>query len=587
MVGLVPCRLLLFSCLLVLAGLPAEAGQTPPPGMPEPRPTGPGRPAPGSPPPRIDPATGPRDRQAEATGTGRIAGRVIGGDAAQPLRRAVVQLHGEALQEGRVTTTDEHGRYEFKDLPAGRLFVNAHKAGYVGLAYGQRRTGEGGRPLELGDGQSLDKIDFNLPRGGVIAGRISDEFGEPVAGVRVSVVHYRYIDGRRQLVPTGGSATDDLGRFRAYGLPAGDYYVMTEAGGGTVGFFMGAQSDSRSGFAPTYFPGTASLGEAQPVRVASGQEVGSINFAVVPARTAKVTGVVLDSDGRTVSGGFIMVQPDTKGSSSFTVQAGGMIRSDGNFTIANLAPGDYILHVNLDRGGDEAESAAVAVTVASEDITGLTIVTSQGALTTGQVLFETAPGDGVKPSDFGFLVNAVNPVSPMRNRFVTLQDDWTFETRLHEGPALIRGTRLPDGWMLKSVMHGGVDVIDTGLEFRSGERIEGVQLVLSRRTATVTGVVTDDRNRPARDYTVVIFPEDPGRWGLHSRYLFVARPTQEGRYEVAKVPAGHYAAAAVDHIEDGQQHDPEFLTRLRGYATPFQVSDGERRVLNLKLTSTP
>jgi hypothetical protein len=68
-----------------------------------------------------------------------------------------------------------------------------------------------------------------------------------------------------------------------------------------------------------------------------------------------------------------------------------------------------------------------------------------------------------------------------------------------------------------------------------------------------------------------------------SRGLFAVRPSQRGRYEITKLPAGHYLAAAVDYLEDGQHTDPEYLERLRGYATAFEIRDGERRDLNLEL----
>jgi hypothetical protein len=150
-------------------------------GQPAPGPTRPG----GLP---QGPVTGPRDNQQNPeTGTGRIAGRVIGGEAATPLRRAEVMLGGEGLREGRSTSTDESGRFEFKDLPTGRFQLHASKAGYVTMAYGQRRPTESGRRIELADGQRVDGVQFNLPRGGVVTGRITDEFGEAVAGLDVRV----------------------------------------------------------------------------------------------------------------------------------------------------------------------------------------------------------------------------------------------------------------------------------------------------------------------------------------------------------------------------------------------------------------
>jgi hypothetical protein len=199
-------RLLL---LLMVASAPAAAlAQVPAPPITQ---TSPGVPT-GSRP--QESATGPRDNEQKPdTGTGRIAGRVIGGENGAPLRRAVVGLSAEGMREGRSATTDEAGRFEFKDLPAARFDLNASKAGYLTMRYGQRRAFESGsRSLELANGQSVTNVQFNLPRGGVITGRITDEFGEPVAGTSVKVMKHQYVEGRRQ--------------FEVKGLPAGNYLAL-------------------------------------------------------------------------------------------------------------------------------------------------------------------------------------------------------------------------------------------------------------------------------------------------------------------------------------------------------------------------
>jgi Carboxypeptidase regulatory-like domain len=99
--------------------------------------------------------TGPRDRPRPVTGTARLRGIVVGGEGGVPLRRAFVRLHRGDLREGRATSTDEQGRWELKDLPAGRYMLSAMKAGYVPLEYGQRRPFEPGRPIEVAGGQLI------------------------------------------------------------------------------------------------------------------------------------------------------------------------------------------------------------------------------------------------------------------------------------------------------------------------------------------------------------------------------------------------------------------------------------------------
>src|SRR5262249_33176513 len=122
--------------------------------------------------------------------------------------------------------TDGEGRYEFKDLPAGRFSLSATKAGFVTVQYGQTRPFESGKPIDLAEGQLLDKADFSMPRGSAISGRLGDEFGDPVADAVVSAMRSAWSGGRRRLQTTGRTATtNDLGQFRIYGLSPGDYYV--------------------------------------------------------------------------------------------------------------------------------------------------------------------------------------------------------------------------------------------------------------------------------------------------------------------------------------------------------------------------
>ena len=83
--------------------------------------------------------------------------------------------------------------------------MSASKAGFVALQYGQRRPAESGTPIEIGDGQMLDKLVIALPRGSVISGRITDEFGEPVANAFVMGMRYGYVAGAKRLMPASPS----------------------------------------------------------------------------------------------------------------------------------------------------------------------------------------------------------------------------------------------------------------------------------------------------------------------------------------------------------------------------------------------
>jgi hypothetical protein len=137
----------------------------------------------------------PRDTKQRVTGTARLSGRVAAADANKALARAVVQLVTAGTDEPRWGWTDADGRWQFSRVPAGRYTLLISKTGYVTLRYGQLRSFEPGKPIVVGDGQVLDRLDVALPKGAAIAGRISDEHGSPMAGVPVRAMRSRYADG--------------------------------------------------------------------------------------------------------------------------------------------------------------------------------------------------------------------------------------------------------------------------------------------------------------------------------------------------------------------------------------------------------
>ena len=147
-----------------------------------------------------------------------------------------------------------------------------------------------------------------LPKGAAIAGRISDEHGSPMAGAVVHAMRYRYADGQRRVTPvtegpwwsflTGDAAiTDDMGHYRLHGLSPGDYYVAVGIGPPAI---PEGQADDGVGYAPSFYPGTTSLAQAERVTLRVGQDAQNISFAVAPIRFATVSGTVVNSSGQPV-----------------------------------------------------------------------------------------------------------------------------------------------------------------------------------------------------------------------------------------------------------------------------------------------
>ena len=165
-----------------------------------------------------------------------------------------------------------------------------------------------------------------------------------------------------------------------------------------------------------------------------------------------------------------------------------------------------------------------------------------------------------------------------------MKADGTFELKGLTGTRLIRATALPSGWMLKSVTVNGADVTDTGVELKPGEAVSGVEVVVTSKVTDVSGTVKGSNGQPVKDYTVVVFSDEPQRWAMPlSRYVAGARPNQEGRFQFKSLPAGGYYAIAIEYIAQGEWGDPEVLERLKARATKFSLDEGESKTLDLTL----
>jgi hypothetical protein len=165
---------------------------------------------------------------------------------------------------------------------------------------------------------------------------------------------------------------------------------------------------------------------------------------------------------------------------------------------------------------------------------------------------------------------------------VRLNEDWTFEINGLFDARYFR-TQLPQGWTLKAVSMSGRDVTDTPVTFAPGQSVGGVQIVISERSTTVTGRVTDTAGNAITDATVVVFPADESLWMYLSRFVRTARPDQDGQFQMLGLPAyERYLAVPVQALEDGQAGDPEFLARIRTLGTSFSLNDGESRVIDLR-----
>jgi hypothetical protein len=346
------------------------------------------------------------------------------------------------------------------------------------------------------------------------------------------------------------------------------------------------------GYAPTFFPGMTASGEARRIAVGLGQQIGAIDLSLIPGRAAKISGTAFDSKHRPLS--RITASEEIRGVNfaSFRGGNGAAIGADGTFTINNVPPGEYRLNASrsaTDPTG-EPEVAEMMIVVDGTDIENLSLAGSVGATVSGRVVIE----GGSTPKWSSVRVDVRQPLRNQASPSVLgafrssgsspVKEDASFVVEHVFEHARFQVT-LPDGWMLKSVTQGGRDLTDAEIPLKSGDELRDVEVTITDRVTTVAGQLTDEKNQPVHDATVVVFAAEAERWFESSRAVKAARPDQQGQWRIRALPAGEYLAVALEYVEDGSWNDPDYLESLRRSAVRVRVGEGASETVTLKVTT--
>ncbi len=509
------------------------------------------------------------------TGTASISGRIVDRDSGRPIWGALLSMSRATPREVRYAATDPDGRFEFPRLPAGPYVISVSRDGFDPINASQRESAQRSRNVTVTDGQALRDVNFSMIRGTSLAGVVRDERGEPVSGVSIAAAQFSFI-GRRRLMPVQTGTTDDIGAFRLYGLPPGDYYVAAMMPNQRPGFL----ENSGPGFQPTYYPGSTEFALAQRVTLKPGARLDGVDLTVFAVQTAFISGTLVGPQGQPLPSAVVQI---TRPAVEMPGRLGEpQTRADGTFMLNNLAPGEYELRTDAFLPGKRLVAVA-RVDVNGTDITDLRLVAEEMQTVKGRVVL--APGSGAPPAPSTIAIGA-RPPDPNRTWPYPgddLADDWTFELQVPPEVGAFQTFRTPPGWFLRAVRLNGVDVTDSGIDFSNREGKRDIEIELTDRPPVAAGTVRGANDEPATDYTVVLFPRDRDRRNGNPRYFSTARAGADGGFTVKSLAAGDYYAAAFDFITAGDASDPQLLQSLETRATSFTLKSGETTTLNLKI----
>ena len=576
--------------------------------------------------PARDP-TGPRRAFNSSLGSAAISGVVVALSSAQPVAGATVSIYEPRLPDGRMeTAADSEGRFEFRDLVAGRYTVGASNPGFVNVIHGQPRVGAGGRAIRVLAGEHR-QITLLLPRPSAISGGVADERGNPAARVSVRAMRFSLVYGYRRAQVAGQALSDEQGHYRILSLQPGEYEICASTDSTaplnamqrlrleidrlrkSAAYVLGpsglaaqrelapqiaalearlpADVDPIVGYAHVCHPGNGSLRSL--IRVGTEEERSGVNLQLVPTRLARVEGVVTGVPGADFELDPIMMinADDGLGVSPESVRAD----LEGRFTFRDVKPGRYRLIGRGSASGGQTNPrfrAEADVTVAERDIDSVVLQFAQGATVTGQVVWQgTSPPPAALLSRIEVrLAPAVPNSLSMYTGTAIARPDQTGrfavpnvspgEYRISTGPYEVTE------WFLDSAMVSSQDLVEQPLVVRPGEDVTGLTLTMTNRRAELVGTMVSENGEPAPEYLVLVYARDEKYWTSHTRRVSVTRPKPDGTFAVTGLRGGSYRVATLLDVESGAWLDPAFLRQLEGVSVPLNIGDGERKILNLR-----
>jgi len=425
------------------------------------------------------------DKVSGATVTGKVT---IKGKAAPGVAVVLVlNLQGEQRATRYKAFTDDTGTYRITNVPPGKYSVQATTPAFVAVDHATSPFGKS-VTLLINKDETVENIDFDLLRGGVITGKVTDSDGRPLIEEKVSI-SIAESNPNSNFYGHRGTQTDDRGVYRLFGIPPGNYKVSA-----------GTNELSPSWEIPrirqTFHPDTTDVSQATTINVTEGSETTNVDITVkVGERDYSIRGRIIDDTGQPVAnvpyGITVYLNPNTRSGLS----DGSVSNSNGEFKWEHLGPGKYSVYVNnVSDSAWYAEEAPFEVT--DRDITDLVVKLKKATTTSGVIILEGTDDKSVlaKLSGARVVARIVNENRTTSTHTTGTLSDGSFRFNGLSAGVAIFGVE-GKGLEVVRVERNGV-VQPAGITIRDREQISGLRLIVHYYNGSIRGVLKVDNDEP-------------------------------------------------------------------------------------------
>ena len=474
------------------------------------------------------------------TPTSSISGRVTHkGNGIAGIVVGARVLSNSRPTTSQVVTTDQDGNYRISNVVPGEYEVVPAAPQFVLSGRQAIKT------LIIGEGETVEGVDFTLVRGGVITGKVTDEDGRPIIEESVEFIGPEGQNGdhvaRMNIM---NYPTDDRGVYRLYGLPPGKYRVAAGIGEDRLSVGRGR----RAVYTQTFYPSTTELAKATVIEVTEGGEATNIDIILRRTQPAfTVIARVIDADtGQPIPDVRYGIEKYRENGGSST--SGFSATRRGEIRLENVTPGKYGLFVERSPQRD-VYAEPLRFEVVDQDIKDLVIKASSGSSISGVVVFEGVDQKVVRDKLTEMILFAhvhnteiteVSSTGNAGNGLVNADGSFTV-SGLRAGVVQFTIWTQHKGRMseFEVVRIERDGVAQANLEIKTREQIKGLRVVLRPRSGRIGGMVKVENGQLSPDSFIQIQVRRVGdeKFGmsiqLDARGRFMSEPLTAGVYEVS------------------------------------------------------
>lgn len=504
---------------------------------------------------------------------GTLTGRVLDPDG-EPLPdvEVVVRGRGGLRQFSQNTKTDDDGNFKFTGLPAQQYRLLCQGNGiYVPAASKQTAW------HYLGE-----QVTLNLVKGGVITGRVTDAFGEPLIGIGVYVE--RLGDSTGDIVSDTERRprlTDDRGIYRVFGLEPG-VYVIHVKGQSEIPGPAGMQSNEVSTYYPSGVRATASK-----ITVQSGAEISGIDLQHAGRLGRTVSGTVTGARKAEIEMPISLTALGLYNPTSQQLEyTTASVNGDG-FAFQGVSDGEYdVLAVGPSLRDNSMFATPVRVKVSGADVSGIKLRLTPLGSVSGRLIHEPAAcrKDELVFEEVGITAQSVvadlyqrEMVGGLLRELQSFTGDMPESTGTFTLRNLMAGRQflqfsLPPGWFVKAAKQpaapatpaakqpSDLDVGRLGFVLKAGEQLKGLTVTLAGGAASLSGTLESKTPLPAT-LRVHLIPADATQADELLRYDEAV--VESGRFAFANLAPGKYWLLAQPHDERAGKAAWHEQTRLK------------------------